>query len=241
MRHLWLFLILLSSAAALAKRPKREAPAAAPAAAPATTGGALQINCTTQGAEIWVDGEKAGTVPLAEPLPFSPGDHTIKVIKPGFAPFIDVFKIDKRKNTQLDIELVPISGVLKVSANVEQANVFIDGKFVGQAPLTVDMGVGAKAIQVSKGGYKDFFQNVESVAGQEMSIQVSLEELPAGANPYKVAAAPPPKWYEKWWVWTAAAGGVAVLVTAIVVPITVSGGNPVNDFHAAYTFSINNK
>ena len=62
--------------------------------------------------------------------------------------------------------------------------------------------VGARAVQVSKGGYKDFFQNIAAVAGQEVNLDVLLEELPVGVNPYKPPPPPPPKWYEKWWVWT---------------------------------------
>jgi hypothetical protein len=174
------------------------------------------------------------------PTPFATGEHTIKVIKLGFAPLIDVFKISKKKETALEVELVPISGVLKVTANVEQAHVFVDGKFVGEAPLTVEVGVGPKAIQVSRGGFKDYFQNIESVAGQDLSMEVTLEELPAELNPYKPPPPPPPKWFEKWWVWTAGAAGVAVVVTAIVVPVVLSRQDPVKDFGANYTFSVNN-
>jgi hypothetical protein len=237
MRSLCFSLCVLASVTAFAKTPSgaKSPPPAAP-----SNPSALIVNSMTQGADVYVDGEKRGTLPM-DPLVLIPGEHTIKVVRPGFAPFIDVFKIDKKKSTTLDVELVPISGVLKVTANVEAANVFIDGKFVGAAPITVDMGVGPKAIQVSKGGFKDFFQNVSAVAGQELSMEVSLEELPMGANPYKPAAPPPPKWYEKWWVWTAGAAGVVVVVTAIVVPVVLSQQDPVKDFGASYTFSVNNR
>src|SRR5207253_1607077 len=128
---------------------------------------------------------------LPGPLPLSLGEHTIKVVKPGFAPLIDVLVIQKKKPTKLEVELVPISGVLKVGANVEKAKVFVDGKFVGEVPLTVEIPVGAQAVQVSRGGYKDFFQNVSSVAGQEIALDVKLEELPEGLNPYKPPPPPP--------------------------------------------------
>jgi hypothetical protein len=92
------------------------------------------------------------------------------------------------------------------------------------------MAVGARAIQVSKGGYIDFFQNLSAVAGQEVNLDVQLEELPEGVNPYKPAAPPPPKWYEKWWVWTVGAVGVAAVVTAVVVPSYYATRDPVGDF-----------
>jgi hypothetical protein len=115
--------------------------------------GSLVINCPTEGAEVFVDGEKKGTVPLPGPIPLPVGEHTIKVQKPGFAPLIDVFKITKKGQTKLDVELVPISGAVKVKVNVEKSRVFVDGKFICEAPCTAELQVGARAIQVSKGGY----------------------------------------------------------------------------------------
>lgn len=193
--------------------------------------GTLELQSSTTGAEVDIDGERVGTIPLPGPLTnLTPGEHTIKVTKPGFAPYIDVFKVDRKKPTQVSVELVPVAGVLVVKSNVEAARVYIDGKYVGEAPLTAEMTVGARAIQVSKGGYKDFFQNVSAVAGQEVDLDVQLAELPVGINPYKPPPPPPPKWYEKWWVWTVGAVGVGVVVTAVVVPAYYATRDPVGDF-----------
>ncbi len=199
-------------------------------AAPAAKAGALEISSATEGADVYVDGERVGTIPLGAPLTaLTPGEHTIKVTKPGFAPYIDVFKIDRKKPTQLSVELVPVAGVLKLKASVEGARVYVDGKFVGEAPLTAEVAVGARAVQVSKGGYKDFFQNISAVAGQEVNLDVMLEELPVGVNPYKPPPPPPPKWQDKWWVWTVGAIGVGAVVTAVVVPVYYATKNPIAD------------
>ncbi|HEY2749483.1 MAG TPA: PEGA domain-containing protein [Polyangia bacterium] len=203
------------------------APPPPPAAGKA---GALEVASTTTGADVSIDGEKVGTIPLAGPLTtLTPGEHTIKVEKPGYAPYIDVFKIDRKKPTRVEVELEPVAGVLRLKTNVEAARVYVDGKFVGEAPLTTEIGVGARAVQVSKGGYKDFFQNISAVAGQDVNIDVLLEELPVGVNPYKPPPPPPPKWFEKWWVWTVGAAGVAVVVTAVVVPAWFATRDPIGD------------
>jgi hypothetical protein len=202
---------------------------AAPAAAVAKAG-ALEVSSSTAGADVSIDGERVGTIPLPGPITtLPPGEHTIKVEKPGFAPYIDVFKIDRKKPTKVEVELVAVAGVLKIKSNVEAARVYVDGKFVGEAPLTTEIGVGARAVQVSKGGFKDFFQNISAVAGQEVNLDVLLEELPMGANPYKPPPPPPPKWYEKWWVWTVGAVGVGVVVTAVVVPAYYATRDPIGD------------
>ena len=221
-------LVLASASVAFAKSPLAAAPLP----------GTLVIASGTDGAEVDVDGEKVGMVPLPGPVPLAPGEHTIKVSKVGYAPLIDVFKIQKHKETHLQVDLEPVAGALQVSADIDQARVFIDGKFVCETPCTTEMPVGARAIQVSKGGYHDFFQNVSSVAGQLITLDVKMQELPAGLNPYKPPPPPPPKWFEKWWVWTAGAAGLAVVVTAIVVPVVYANQDLVANFHPSYTFTL---
>jgi hypothetical protein len=200
--------------------------------------GSLILHAKTSGAEVYIDGEKVGTTPLSGALPLAAGEHTIKVQKTGYAPLIDVFKVGKRSQTRLDVDLVPIAGALHVIASVEGARVYVDGKFVCEAPCTTEMEVGARAVQVSKGGFKDFFQNVSSVAGQETKLEARLEELPMGVNPYKPSPPPPPKWYEKWWVWTAAVGGAAAIAVVIAVPITQAQRDLVKEFNPSYTFTV---
>jgi len=228
MRPLFVAFVLFACPLAVAKTPVSTTPFP----------GTLALNCQTPGAEVFVDGESKGTTPLAGPIALTPGEHTIKVQKPGFAPLIDVFKIQRRQQTKLDVELVPISGAIKVTSNVEKGRVFIDGKFVCEAPCSAEMQVGARAVQVSKGGYKDFFQNVEAVAGEELALDVKMEELPPELNPYKPPPPPPAKWYEKWWVWTAAVGGAAVVATAVGVGVWAGTRDPIADFNPNFTFTI---
>ena len=216
MRGFALALSLLLPAAALAKTPLNAAPSP----------GALVLDSATPGAEVFVDGNRIGMTPLPGPMPFPTGEHTIKIQKPGYAPTIDVFTIGRKKDTHFSGELTPVAGVLNITANIEKAHVFIDGKFVGEAPLTTEMQVGPRAIQVSKGGYKDFFQNVESVAGQEVSLDVKLDELPPELNPYKPVPLPPRRWYEKWWVWTAVAGGAVAVSLAVALPLALNTQGP---------------
>jgi hypothetical protein len=185
----------------------------------------LTVMSTTPAASVSVDGEMVGMTPMDLPVPVTPGDHSIKVTRLGFAPFIDVFSTRGRKEVRLDIELVPVSGVVHVKASVAGARVLVDGKYAGEAPLDVEVDVGPRAIQVSKGGYKDFFENVMSVAGRESNLDVKLEELPAGVNPYKPLPPPPAKWYQKGWVWgviaasaAAAAGGAVGIGFATQTP-----------------------
>src|SRR5690242_16690403 len=99
-----LAVLLLLAGTALAKTPQ----------VPVANPGALVLTSTVDGADVFVDGNKVGTTPLS-PMPFPPGDHTIKVIKLGFSPYIDVFTINRKKPTNLSVEPVPVAGVVKVT------------------------------------------------------------------------------------------------------------------------------
>ena len=223
-----LLLLPIIAGTALAKTPRTEV----------ATPGALVISSTTTDAEVWVDGELKGTVPLPGPLVLPPGEHTIKVQKPGFAPLIDVFKIQKRGQTKLEVELTPVSGVLKVQTDVEKTRVLVDGKFACEAPCTTEIDVGVHEVTLEKGGYKPLGKTVTSVAGQEVAISEKLEELPIGLNPYKPPPPPPPKWYEKWWVWTVGAVAAGAVAVAVAVPVTQAQKDPIKDFNPVYTWTV---
>lgn len=173
-------------------------------------------------AEVYLDGEKIGATPLPGVIPCPGGEHTIRVVRPGYAPYIDVFKVREGKVTRIEVELVPVSGVLRLSVSVDKARVFLDGQFVGEAPIESDLRIGPHQLRVARFGYREQTLTVTAVAGKVEELTVRLEELPEGANPYKPAAPPPPRWYERWWVWTAGAGAVAAIAVSVIVPVVYS-------------------
>lgn len=170
----------------------------------------LTLACSTPNADVYVDGEMIGKAPIDLPVPVAVGQHTIKVTKPGFAPYIDVFTAKPGKPVRLAVELVPISGVLHVTSSLKEVRVLVDGRYVGDAPVDVEIEVGPRAVQISKRCYQEMFKNVMSVAGQEIPVAAELAEMPADSNPCVVKALPPPKWYQKKWVWGVIAATVVV-------------------------------
>jgi hypothetical protein len=93
-------------------------------------------------------------------------------------------------------------------------------------------------VKLSHGGYKDTSQEIAAVAGQDLPLEVKLEELPMGLNPYKPPPPPPPKWYEKWWVWTSGVAALGAIAVVIAVPLVEANKDPVKDFHPSYTFTL---
>jgi hypothetical protein len=195
-------------------------------ARPRRRGGTLELNSMTEGASVAIDGEDVGVIPLAaRELP--PGRHTIKIVKPGYTEYLDVFTIKPGQVTKLDIDLLPFASVVAITANVEGARVFIDGKFEGLAPLEKEALIGHRTIRVSKAGYYDFITTLSSVAGKRFKVAATLKPLPVGSTPYRPRPPAPARWYERWYVWVGAAGGLVAVTLAVVLPVTQRNSDPV--------------
>jgi hypothetical protein len=207
----------------------------------------LTVNCSPPGADVQVDGQKIGVAPIDLPVPVTPGDHTIKVTHLGYAPFLDTFSTKGKKVVKLEVELVPLTGVLHVKTDVAHSRVLIDGRFVGEAgpdkSVDVEMDVGARAIQVEKGCYKDFFQNVMAVAGKEEQLDVKLESLPQDeTNPCYVKPLAPAKIYQKPVFWVVGGGAVVVIATAVALGAAAAAGafsvDPLANADVKYDLSV---
>ncbi len=191
--------------------------------------GFLVIHSTTDGATVMVDGKEMGLLPLLEPLKLPTGKHTLKVTKRGFTEFLDVFKIRRRKTTSLEIDLLPFAGFLEITANKKESRVFLDGDFIGIAPMEKEILIGEHSLRITKAGFYDFISKVRCVAGKSQTLHADLKPLPIGTTPYRPKPPPPRRWYEKWYIWAGAAGGVAAITLAIVLPVTLTSGDIYED------------
>jgi hypothetical protein len=218
-----LLLLLLPGGSASAAPPARSTGTGA--APTPTAGSGVRIQCATEGAELYLDGEMMGQTPFKEVIPLSAGEHTIRVSRLGFTPYIDVFKVKAGQTTRIEVDLTPISGVLGITSNTVKdgpaVRVFIDDKFFGKAPLETEVPLGNHQVRVERPGYYSETFAIKSEPGKRIDKDVELKPLPADQNPYLVKQ-PQVKWYQKWWVWTIAAVGVAAVATAIIVPVVLS-------------------
>jgi hypothetical protein len=217
--------------------------------------GHLVIDSMTEGAKVYVDGKLVGKTPIEKPIPLRPGKHRLKATKAGHSTLEMQFKIRARKKTEMMVELLPFSGLVKFSANIDGAEVYVDNKLIGHTPLIRDVVAGDHKVLILKEGYNDFESDINVKAGEKMFVEGSLtpfkdispevlamakaeeekkkqEEALARelAETGTVATAPP--WYadlyKKWWVWAIAG---AVVVTAVTIPLAMSGGGEQAGLH----------
>lgn len=180
--------------------------------------GTLLVHSLTEGATIHVDGREAGQTPMHHPLALSPGEHTLRVSKPGHADYIDTFRIEGGGETVLQIDLIAVSAALTVLARPRGAEVIVDGKLLGEAPWSGDVEPGRRRVVIRAPGHTPWRRTLRVELGEQYPIDVVL--LPAE----EPVAGP---WYHEPWVWI---GAGAVVTTAVVAGVLLSADDePVAD------------
>ena len=137
------------------------------------------ITSEPDGATVTKDGIDIGITPLLV-TDLRYGEYNIELSLNGYKTQKHVLKVNSDKPQKLNAELVSTFATTIISSNPSGANVLINGSNVGITPCTIsNIPEGNAQISVSLDGYKDFSETVALVAGQEHTINATLEALPA--------------------------------------------------------------
>ena len=163
----------------------------------------ISISSTTRGAKIFVNDEEVGEVPLAKPIEVKAGaTYTVRIQKRGFTPYVSTVLAGTGQNSEIEADLVPSGGVVKVACNVPRSQVLIDGKPFGRTPFDGDVAPGKHKLQVASTGYVTDTRDIEVKAGDEIALDVKLDLVPKPIEIENKAI------WAKWWFW----GGVGAVV-----------------------------
>ncbi|MGB8521560.1 MAG: PEGA domain-containing protein [Candidatus Acidiferrales bacterium] len=70
------------------------------------------------------------------------------------------------------------TGVLILSSETAGAEIYIDGKFVGDTPSTISLAAGTHQIAIKAGGKKDWKREIEVMKGSQVTLHPVLDPLP---------------------------------------------------------------
>ncbi|MFT7625322.1 MAG: hypothetical protein ACI9WU_004513 [Myxococcota bacterium] len=111
-----------------------------------------------------------------------------------------------------------------IKANVEGANVYINGELAGRTTLKAKLAPGTYKIRLSKDGFKDREQPLVLKAGKRATLAVEMEKAAVIVAKPDPDFPPPEKepgdttpFYKTWWFWTTIGVAVAGGVTAAVL------------------------
>ena len=143
------------------------------------------------GAEIWINGLKRGTGSWSGTL--NSGTYIFEARKEGH----QTTSISRNITSAVAVQSyslpapTPMVGTLVVTATPIMADVAIDGKAVGRAPIELsDMLVGSHTLKISKAGYNDYTQSVVIAEGKITTVNATLSKVtapqPAAAGSYNI-------------------------------------------------------
>lgn len=194
--------ILASAVTADAQRRRRRR-----ARGPAT----LIIRTDVEGAEVIIDEETVGFTPV-DPQTLEPGQHTVRVRRPGFTEFDDVVSLEAGQESTLDVPLIALAMIVTVRSTPDEARVFVDGTFRGNTPIELELADGDHSLRVVAPLYQEEIREVTARAGETDLFEFELERIPEELlNP------PDPEWYEEPLPWILVGAGALVVAAAIVV------------------------
>jgi hypothetical protein len=129
--------------------------------------GTVKIVSPVPGAKVFIDGADVGAAPVEQAL--SVGEHFIVVEAKGYAKYESKVNVQHGQVLPITAELRAVGG-LRFLANVDGADVVIDGEFAGKTPLVKDdIAVGEHVITVRASGYHPYQLPVK-VEGGKMAI-----------------------------------------------------------------------
>ncbi len=177
----------------------------------------LVITSTTERADIELDGRLVGQTPMEEGMVIEPGTHTIRVSKRGWTEHNDTFEARRGETVDLEIDLLPVAGIVRIRTPTPGATVEVNGKVVGVTPFDQDIPIGKASLRVRQAGFHDALRELDIQLGKLYDLDLTLEALPVVVRP---APGKEPL-SDKWWFWTAigtvVAGGawaVAAMISA---------------------------
>ena len=200
----------------------------------------VKVAANLAGSILSLDGKEIGALPLP-PLSIPSGEHTVTVKRPGYAAFVKKVLIPGGKTVEVEPKLTATAAVLSVTSDVPGAQVLLNGRSIGIAPLTdVEVPPGPAEIAVIKDGFKEESQKINFVVGKEYPVVVKFTPVVVasdrpvdskltpdgvGGPPLTgVAVAPAEPITSKWYFWAGVVAGVAV-VAAVAVGVGV-GSQP---------------
>jgi hypothetical protein len=145
--------------------------------------GDIRVTVNVSGAIITVDGDDAGSAPLAEPVQVVSGRHTVAVRLDGYNPAEQEVVVTSGEHLTVAFDLVEIPhvGTLRVEANVAEAEVWVDGQSMGAVPYQGSVAEGSHDVRVTAPDYDPQTQTVVIAMGERRIVTMTLVE-PSGTD-----------------------------------------------------------
>ncbi|MGR3294050.1 MAG: PEGA domain-containing protein [Candidatus Scalindua sp.] len=144
--------------------------------------GSLNIKSEPENAMIIVDGNEVGNTPIVI-ADLNPGKHLIEVMMEGYSNWSENVEVRVGKENHITAVLQQLTGSLNIKSEPENAIIIVDGKKVGNSPVSkTDLVPGKHHVEIRMEGYEGWSDSVEISAGKENHITAVLQQLAGSVN-----------------------------------------------------------
>ena len=142
----------------------------------------VSVTCPTPAVSLYVDKKSVGNAPWSGNL--KEGMHLVEVKKNGYRSLQKTIQLSQQQKFDVAFgELIAIQGNLSVNYKPFGADVYVDGKKLGQSPRVFNgLLVGNHQVEVRKDGYATDKKSVTISEGQTMSISGTLSSTPVSSS-----------------------------------------------------------
>ncbi len=194
-----------------------------PSNALAQKDGTLVLEGEADGAQVIVDGVVVGELPI-EPFPLAAGNHSLRIEKPGFTEYAEVIEIRPGRKTVIEVELYALSMIVDLETVPETARVLVDGKYIGDSPIQLDLLPGDHVVEIRAEQHHPTEHKINATAGIQEPLLLELEPF-SEQELAAIAEEKEPGWYEEPAVWLAVGGGVLVIAGTVILIAAVSSSS----------------
>jgi len=139
--------------------------------------GRIVVNSNVAGAHVTIDGEDKGEAPIVVENAAG-GGHAIVVAAQGYEDFRTTCEIRAGQNCTIDARLEPVGTPVLVTANVEGAELVVDGRPLGPTPYEGNLPVGQHQIEVRAVGHSSFVAQIDlSPSAERRAIPATLRNV----------------------------------------------------------------
>jgi hypothetical protein len=159
------------------------------------------------GASVSLDKRVLGTAPL-KPYGVAAGSHVFAVTLDGYKPLEKTLVVvaGQPQTLSVTLEKIPTTGKVRVRVTPALAQVIVDDKPRGMAPVEIELPIGGHTLTVQSAGYTTYQGELVVSGGQTRDVPIEM------VKPVVVRKA---HVYEKWYFW--------VPITAVVAGAVATG------------------
>lgn len=141
--------------------------------------GFITILTNNSDAELYINGV-AKNYKADKPLELPVGQWTIKLKRPYYDDFIETVKVtpndDPRESIPITANLIRQKGRLVVNTDPNNAQVYLNGKSLGNTPLDKTIDAGRYILEVRKDNHRNERRNIEVPNDQTISENITMYE-----------------------------------------------------------------